>query len=199
MVRQWDIRQLDVKNAFLHCHISEDIYMTQPLGMHDPKLPLYVCKLHKALYGLKQASRAWFDRFSSFLLTHGFFCSLADPSLFILHSTQGTLVLLLYVDDMLLTGSDSKLLDEFIALLHSEFAMKDLGLVHHFLGVEVHRFRDTLHLSQTHYARTVLDKAQMMDCKPMNMPMESKTKGLHDTTPSMILFFILVLLVLYSI
>lgn len=148
------------------------------------RIPLYVCKLHKALYGLKQAPRAWFDRFSSFLLTHGFFCSLADPSLFILHSTHGTLVLLLYVDDMLLTSSNSKLIDEFIALLHSEFAMKDLGPVHHFLGIEVHRSPNTLHLSQTHYARTILDKAQMLDCKkPMNTPMESKTKGLHDTTP----------------
>ena len=81
--------------------------MEQPPGMHDPKFPSHVCKLQKALYGLKQAPRAWFDRFSDFLLKKGFFCSLADPSLFIMHSPFGTLVLLLYVDDMLFTGSDS--------------------------------------------------------------------------------------------
>lgn len=61
--------------------------------------------------------------------------------------------------------------------------MKDLGPVHHFLGVEIHRSTNTLHLSQTHYAYTLLDKAKMLDCKPMNTPMESKHPGLHDTTP----------------
>ena len=60
--------------------------------------------------------------------------------------------------------------------------MKDLGPVHHFLGIEVQRFANTLHLSHIHYARTIFDKAEMLDCKPMNTPMESKTKGLHDNT-----------------
>ncbi|XP_039131879.1 uncharacterized mitochondrial protein AtMg00810-like [Dioscorea cayenensis subsp. rotundata] len=80
-------------------------------------------------------------------------------------------------------GSNSKLLTNFITLLHSEFSMKDLGPVHHFLGIEVQRSTNTLHLSKTHYAQTILDKAQMLDCKPMTTPMESKTKGLHDDTP----------------
>lgn len=118
-----------------------------------------------------------------FLTEHGFFCSLADPSLFILHSSLGTLILLLYVDDMLLTGSSSTLLDGFIELLKSEFAMKDLGPVHHFLGIEIQRNNNNLHLSQAHYAHSLLDKAQMLDCKPMSTPMESKTKGLTDDTP----------------
>ncbi|XP_039146850.1 uncharacterized mitochondrial protein AtMg00810-like [Dioscorea cayenensis subsp. rotundata] len=80
-------------------------------------------------------------------------------------------------------GSDSKLLSDIITLLHSEFSMKDLGPVHHFLGIEVQRSTNTLHLSKTQYAQTILDKAQMLDCKPMTTPMESKTKGLHDDTP----------------
>lgn len=73
LVRHWDIRQLDVKNAFLHGILTEDIYMEQPPGMIDPKFPNHVCKLRRALYGLKQAPRAWFDRFSTFLLNHCFF------------------------------------------------------------------------------------------------------------------------------
>jgi hypothetical protein len=117
------------------------------------------------------------------LLAHGFSCSLADPSLFILHSSLGTLILLLSVNEMLLTGSNSRLLDEFIQLLHSEFAMKDLGPIHHFLGIEIQRRNNSLHLSQAHYAYSILDKAQMLDCKPMNTPIESKTKGLHHDTP----------------
>ena len=139
LVRHWDIRQLDVKNAFLHGVLTEDIYMEQPPSMINPKFPSHVCKLQRALYGLKQAPRAWFDRLSTFLLKYGFLCSLADPSLFVFHCSSGSLILLLYVDDMLLTGSDSQLLSSFIQLLHTEFAMKDLGPLHHFLGIEVTR------------------------------------------------------------
>lgn len=72
LVQKWPIRQLDVKNAFLHGLISEDLYMQQPPGMADSQHPTHVCKLQRALYGLKQAPRAWFDRFSAFLLKYGF-------------------------------------------------------------------------------------------------------------------------------
>jgi hypothetical protein len=117
LVKKWLMRQLDVKNAFLHGLILENIYMEQPLGMADPAYLKHVCKLHKALYGLKQTPRAWFDRFSIFLLKYGFFCSLPDPSLFIFHSNLSTLILLLYVDDILLTGSSITLVSSFIQLL----------------------------------------------------------------------------------
>lgn len=103
LVCHWEIRQLDVQNAFLDGVITEDIHP----GLVDPTHPNYVCKLEKALYGLKQVPRAWFDRFSSFIIQFGFYCSLADPSLFIYHSSRGILVLLLYVDDMLPTGSSA--------------------------------------------------------------------------------------------
>ena len=86
VVKGWEIRQLDVKNAFLHGHLSQPVYMQQPPGYVDPKLPTHVCQLSYALYGLKQAPRAWFDRLSEFLLALGFYCSTTDPSLFICHS-----------------------------------------------------------------------------------------------------------------
>jgi hypothetical protein len=176
LIQGWPIRQLDVKNAFLHGNITEDIYMEQPPGMADSQHPEYVCKLQKALYGLKQAPRAWFDRFNTFLLEYGFICSLADPSLFIFHSEHGLLVLLLYVDDMLLTGSTEALVSNFIQLLSGEFTMKDLGPIHHFLGIEICKTRSGLHLSQSHYALTILERATMTDCKPMSTPLEAKTK-----------------------
>ena len=157
LIRDWPLRQLDVKNAFLHGNISEDLYMQQPPGMADGEFPTHVCKLQKALYGLKQAPRAWFDRFSTFLLQYGFFCSLSDPSLFILHSDYSSLILLLYVDDMLITGSTPTLVSNFISLLSSEFAMKDLGPIHHFLGMEITPTSNGLHLSQSHYAVTILE------------------------------------------
>ncbi|PNX68147.1 hypothetical protein L195_g056008, partial [Trifolium pratense] len=120
LVQKWSIRQLDVKNAFLHGVLSENIYMEQPPGIIDLQYPNHVCKLQKALYGLKQAPRAWFDRFSSFLIDY---------------------------DDILLTGSTASLVSDFIQLLQSEFAMKDLGPLHHFLGIEILPTTDGLHLS----------------------------------------------------
>ena len=92
-----------------------------------------VCKLTKALYGIKQAPRAWFDTFSHFQIDFGFVCSKSDPSLFPYHHHGKILVLLLYVDDILLTGSDTELLHSLIHYLNSRFSMKDLGNPHYFL------------------------------------------------------------------
>nr|XP_009767591.1 PREDICTED: uncharacterized protein LOC104218727 [Nicotiana sylvestris] len=77
----WPIRQLDVKNAFLHGDLKEIVFMEQPPGFKDLIFPHHVCRLKKAFYGLKQAPKAWFHKFSSFLLHLGFSCSKADPSL----------------------------------------------------------------------------------------------------------------------
>jgi len=121
----WPLRQLDVKNVFLHGILQEHVYMEQPPGYVDPHFPQHVCKLKKALYGLKQAPRAWFQRFSSFLLKLGFTCSCANTSLFVLHRQQQIIYLLLYVDDIILTGNNNSLLSSFIRQLHLEFATKD--------------------------------------------------------------------------
>lgn len=99
-VHKWDIKQLDVKNAFLHGDLTEIVYMRQPQGFVSKEYPDHVCLLHKAIYGLKQASRAWFDKFCSFLLDFGFICSVKDPSLFIYRHGTTQIFLLLYVDDI---------------------------------------------------------------------------------------------------
>ncbi|KAL5706232.1 hypothetical protein ACHQM5_024430 [Ranunculus cassubicifolius] len=102
---KWPIRQLDVQNAFLHGVLSEEVYMRQPIGFVDPKYPHHVCRLHKSLYGLKQAPRAWFQRFSDYLEQLGFQESKADYSLFTFHQDGVHIILLIYVDDILITGS----------------------------------------------------------------------------------------------
>ncbi|OMO89784.1 Integrase, catalytic core [Corchorus capsularis] len=132
-----DLQQLDVKNAFLHGNLNEDVYMQQPQGFVDPTRPGHVCRLQKAIYGLKQAPRAWFKRFSSVLLEHGFRMSQADSSLFIQRTTRGCIYLLLYVDDTVITGSDKIGIQSLIRYLHAHFDMKDLGPLHYFLGMEV--------------------------------------------------------------
>jgi hypothetical protein len=102
--KSWDISQMDVKNVFLHGDLHEAVYMQPPPGVNAP--PGYVCRLRRALYGLKQAPRAWFERFVSVIRAAGFSQSAHDPALFVHLSPRGRTLLLLYVDDMLITGDD---------------------------------------------------------------------------------------------
>lgn len=170
----WPLRQLDVKNAFLNGHLQEEVYMSQPPGFIDPLHPHHVCRLTKALYGLKQAPRAWFHRFSSYLLRYGFFQSKADSSLFIYHRGSSFIWLLLYVDDIVLTGNTSSLLHHFITALGHEFELKDLGPLQYFLGLQVTTTAHGLHLSQVKYAHDLLQKANMLECKPCSTPVAPK-------------------------
>lgn len=131
----WPLRQLDVTNAFLHGVLQEEVYMTQPPGYNDPSRPSYVCKLHKALYVLKQAPRAWYALFSSHLITHGFQNSMSDTSLFVKHQGSDLTYVLIYVDDIIVTGTDSSYISSLLTQLQSKFALKDLGDLHYFLGL----------------------------------------------------------------
>uniref|UniRef100_A0A2N9EHT6 Reverse transcriptase Ty1/copia-type domain-containing protein n=1 Tax=Fagus sylvatica TaxID=28930 RepID=A0A2N9EHT6_FAGSY len=113
----WFLRQLDVKNAFLHDTLKEKVYMAQPQGYIDSTHPHYVYKLHKSIYGLKQVPRAWFESFTTQLLHLGFIASTADSSLFIYHHQQVIAYLLLYVDDIVLTSNSTYFLDNLIIQL----------------------------------------------------------------------------------
>jgi hypothetical protein len=144
----WPLHQLDVKNAFLHGHLEETVYCQQPPGFVDPAAPNHVCLLQKSLYGLKQAPRAWYQRFATFLRQLGFVASTSDTSLFVYKEGDQIAYLLLYVDDIILTASSTALLQHIMTKLSSEFAMTDLGDLHHFLGIVVTRSTDGLFLSQ---------------------------------------------------
>ncbi|XP_024011200.1 uncharacterized protein LOC112086480 [Eutrema salsugineum] len=170
-IMDWDVKQMDVKNAFLHGDLSETVYMTQPTGFEDKAHPDYVCRLNKSLYGLKQSPRAWFDKFSSFLLDFGFVCSNKDPSLFIYSKQKDIILLLLYVDDMVITGSGSCILQSLLSELNKHFRMKDMGQLHYFLGIQARFHSEGLFLSQQKYAEDLLAIAGMTDCSPMPTPL----------------------------
>lgn len=136
--------------------------------------PHYVCKLNKALYGLRQTPRAWYSTFSSFLTQQGFTNSKADTSLFTLQTAQGVIIVLVYVDDILVTSSDEAYISEFIKKLGTQFVMKDLGSLSYFLGIEVLHLDSGILLSQTKYASDLLNKAGMADCKPSPSPTSIK-------------------------
>ncbi|KAL6347058.1 hypothetical protein AAG906_012309 [Vitis piasezkii] len=172
----WPIQQLDVSNAFLHGFLDEEVFMEQPRGFVDETKPHYVCKLHKSLYGLKQAPRAWFRRLSQQLIELGFHESVNDYSLFTLHTDHARIFVLIYVDDILVTGSDTFAITKLIRHLQSIFHVKDLGSLSYFLGVEVDRSSQGLHLRQTKYICDLLDRTHMAGAKPLASPTVASTK-----------------------
>ena len=123
-----ELEQLDVKTAFLHGELEEEIYMDQPEGFIVPSKENYVCKLKKSLYGLKQSPRQWYKRFDSFMLLHGFKRSEYDSCVYIKIVDGSPIYLLLYVDDMLIAAKSRKEITTVKKLLSSEFDMKDLGV-----------------------------------------------------------------------
>ncbi|XP_060669212.1 uncharacterized mitochondrial protein AtMg00810-like [Ziziphus jujuba] len=179
---KWEIKQLDVKNAFLHGNLKETVYMEQLLGFHDLLKPSHVCLLKKSLYGLKQAPRAWFDKLSQCLIKFSFLCSRADPSLFICNNGKYILLLLIYVDDVIITGSNTAFLSKIIHYLGTQFALKDLGVIHYFLGIEVKHFNGGLFLCQSKYTQDFLKRANMLSAAPMPTPISVKPPNLPDAS-----------------
>jgi hypothetical protein len=133
---KWKLHQMDVKIAFLNGVIEEEVYIEKPQGFEVENMKSHVCKLKKDLYGLKQASRAWYGCIDSFLTSLGFTKSKADSNLYFKVMNGEPVILLLYVDDLFLTGEEN-LITECKKRLASEFEMKDLGLMHYLLGLEV--------------------------------------------------------------
>jgi Reverse transcriptase (RNA-dependent DNA polymerase) len=145
--------------------------MAQPPGFVDPQHPHQVCRLHKALYGLRQSPRAWYQKLSEFLLQLGFTTSSVDPSLFLYRKNNHLAFLLVYVDDIILTGNNATLLQHFISILDRQFTIKDLGQLSFFLGIEVYTDDTRLTLTQTRYIHSILDRAKMAAAKPISTPM----------------------------
>nr|GEV36417.1 ribonuclease H-like domain-containing protein [Tanacetum cinerariifolium] len=174
--REWPIHQLDVKNAFLHGHLTENVYMHHPLGFTDSAHSDYVCLLQKSLYGLKQAPRAWFQRFFSYVIRAGLYHSKADSSLFIFHKGSNTTYLLLYVDDIILTASSTSLMQRIISLLHAKFATIDLGPLNYFLGISATLTTSGIFLSHTKYATEILEQAHILNYNPRRTPIDTEKK-----------------------
>jgi hypothetical protein len=144
---KWEVHQMDVKSAFLHGDLQEEIYMEQPPGyvQNDSSL---VCRLKKSLYGLKQAPQAWYAKMDNFLIATGFSRCHFDPNVYTKKVGSHLIILVLYVDDLILTGSDSKLLNHVKTSLKKKFEMTDLGFLHYFLGLQVLQTNEGIFLSQ---------------------------------------------------
>ncbi|CAM8986162.1 unnamed protein product [Rhodiola kirilowii] len=182
--KQWPVYQLDVDNAFLHGSLDEEVYMKLPVGFYKKEKAVgQVCKLVKSLYGLKQASRQWFARFSEAIIHFGFQRSLNDYSLFTMKKCEDFLILLVYVDDVVITGTSSLLISEVKKYIHDTFRIKDLGLLKYFLGLEVARSDAGIFLNQRKYAIELLDEHNLLQCKPAKTPMNLKHQLSLSTEP----------------
>ncbi|KAA0054331.1 hypothetical protein IC582_028809 [Cucumis melo] len=162
----WSLWQLDFNNAFLNGKLDEMVFMTQPPGYVNPSYPNYICKLNKVIYRLKQASRAWNVTQTQALLNWGFINSRSDSFLFIFWHHVSVILLLVYVDDVIVTGNNNSLVQDLITSLDKQFALKDLGCLSYFLGFQVNYLDFGFVLNQEKYVTDLLHKLQLHDLKP---------------------------------
>ncbi|RVW33894.1 Retrovirus-related Pol polyprotein from transposon RE1 [Vitis vinifera] len=184
--QDWCLQQLDIKNAFLNGDLEEEVYMKILPGFEGSMAKNQVCKLQKSLYGLKQSPRAWFDRFTKAVLKLGYKQGQADHTLFVKKSHAGKMtILIVYVDDIILSGNDMEELQNLKKYLSEEFEVKDLGNLKYFLGMEVARSRKGIVVSQRKYILDLLKETGMLGCKPIETPMDSQKKlGIEkESTP----------------
>ncbi|KAL3642739.1 hypothetical protein CASFOL_013554 [Castilleja foliolosa] len=182
LFKGWKIRQLDVDNAFLNGDIDVDLYMKQPPCFVESGQEHLVCKLNKSLYGLKQASRSWFDKFGKTVKALGFLNSKSDTSLFYKHTERESIIILVYVDDIIITGDNDTHIQVIIDQIGKCFSLKDLGRLNYFLGVEMIPTENGYFLNQQKYIEGLLEKVGMKGAKGLSSPMVtspplSKFKG----------------------
>ncbi|KAK9146703.1 hypothetical protein Sjap_006606 [Stephania japonica] len=168
--REWNLHQLDVNNAFLHGYLSKDVYMKPPKG-YNKASPTQVCKLKRSIYVLKQASRQWNIEFTSQLQFYGFIQSPHDPCLFLYIKGSVFLALLVYVDDVLLTGSSLDEIQLVKAFLDHHFSIKDIGQARYFLRLELARSSSELYVNQRKYVLDLLHEAGFTECKSVATPL----------------------------
>ncbi|CAM8911853.1 unnamed protein product [Rhodiola kirilowii] len=150
------LQQMDVKTAFLNGILKEEVYVSQTPGFEDKDFPNHVYVLDKALYGLKQAPCAWYERLSLFLLSHGYTRGEVDKTLFLLKEGTNTLVVQVYVDDIIFGSTNPMLVKRFTDLMTSEFEMSMVGELKYFLGLQVAQDEDGTRIHQQKYIREIL-------------------------------------------
>ncbi|GJT93969.1 retrovirus-related pol polyprotein from transposon TNT 1-94 [Tanacetum coccineum] len=168
--------QMDVKTAFLHGSLKEDVYVCQLEGFINADHPIYVYKLKKALYGLKQAPRAWYDELSKFFLHNHFFNNTIDPMLFIIRFDDDILVVQVYVDDIIFGSTNPRYTQLFSDLMKSHFEMSMMGEMTFFLGLQVDQSPRGIFINQSNYVLEILKKYGMETCDPISILMKIKDK-----------------------
>ena len=174
----WEIQQMDVKDAYLNAPLDEEIYIQQPDGFSQEGKELHVCLLQKSLYGLKQASRLWYERLREALVRFGFTRCQVEHCVFYKHKDGHLAIIVVAVDDLTLTASSVALMHATKAQLKTKFNMTDDGDIHWLLGIKITHDRNarTISLSQKSYIDSMLSRYHLNRAKLVSIPMESGLK-----------------------
>ncbi|KAJ0836902.1 putative RNA-directed DNA polymerase [Helianthus annuus] len=175
------VYQMDVKSAFLHGVVEEEVYVEQPPGFEDPVHPDRVWLLNKALYGLHQAPRAWYATLSTYLLENGFRRGLIDCTLFIKEQDGDLLLVQVYVDDIIFGSTNDVLCRNFERIMQDKFEMSAMGEINFFLGLQVQQTESGIFIHQTKYVGDILSRFQMSDATPIGTPLPTN----HGITPDL--------------
>ena len=179
--RGWSVYQLDVKSAFLHGELNEEVFVKQPCGYVQKGNEQKVYKLNKALYGLKQAPCAWYSRIEAYFMKEVFEKCDYEHTLFIKTNKEGkVLIVSLYFDDLIFTGNDELMFAEFKHSMKHEFDMTDLGKMRYFLGLEVLQKSDGIFISQKRYVLEVLNRFGMDKSNSISNPIVPSCKLVKD-------------------
>ena len=176
-LEKWRIESLDVKSAFLYGELDEEIYMEQPDGFVLKGQEKKVLRLRKAIYGLKQAARAWWHELDRSLQDLGFKRLYADAGIFVARHSDGTLVIVLaYVDDIIITGPATKLVQEKKKLFMDKWECRDLGICDEFLRMRIRQIGGKIYIDQVPYTTKILTRFGMTNAKPARTPLPTGYK-----------------------
>ena len=176
----WEVHHMDVMSAFLNGELSEEVYVAQPPGYVIAGKEQSVLKLRKALYGLRQAPRAWYAKFDDSMASLGFTSSPLEHAVYRRGDKQSFLLVGVYVDDLVITGTSLTEIEEFKRQMCQLFQMSDLGRLSYYLGIEVEQGDGVITLKQQSYAGKILEVAGMSDCNSCTTPMECRLKLIKE-------------------
>ena len=175
------VHQMDVKTAFLNGELDEEVYMEQPESFVLPGNEKKVCKLTKSLYGLKQAPKQWHEKFDSVILEYGFQHNIADKCIYSKFTENYGVIICLYVDDMLIIGTNMDGVQDTKKYLSSQFKMKYLNEVDTILGIKFKKHSGGFSLCQSHYIEKVLTKFKHLNIKEANTPYDVSSKLVENS------------------
>ena len=176
------VHSMDFKSAYLNADLDFEIFMEQPKGFvvkNNPNDDL-VYKLKKSLYGLKQSGRMWNNLLHNYLLKKGFKRSKAENCVYIKYENRIKIIIIVWVDDLIIAGSNIDCVDEVKSYLTKRFCMKDFGVLKEFLGIEFEFTNEGVKLSQEKYTRKILEKFKMMESHPKTLPCDQSIIKIHD-------------------
>jgi hypothetical protein len=170
----WEVHHMDAKSTFLNGDLEEVVYVQQPPGFIDDNHLSKALQLHKTLYGLRQAPRAWNTKLDSTLLSLGFRRCISKDRVYTRGNTEHRLIVGVYIDDLIITGDSSQVIDSFKKEMSKTFRMSDLGALSYYFGIEVHQGKDGITICQGTYAKKILFTARLEEGNPSRTPMEPR-------------------------